>query len=100
MADTMFCRRGVDAFIVRLHDQAHIAAKLQAPHATAGLAFGSPVLFSSRAHGKRAMTSPGMTSPGMASPHLPSCSKQLRCSRAVTPALTSIDQPAQMPSRA
>jgi hypothetical protein len=95
MADTMFCRQGLDAFIVMLHDQARIAAKLQAPHATAGLAFGSLVLFSSRAHGKRAMTSPGM-----ASPHLPSCSKQLRCSRAVTPALTSIDQPAQMPSRA
>src|SRR6516225_1127383 len=50
-ADTMFHRQGVDAFIVMLHDQGHIAAKLQAPHATAGLAIGSPVLFSSVAHG-------------------------------------------------
>jgi 4-hydroxy-L-threonine phosphate dehydrogenase PdxA len=50
-ADTMFHKRGVDAFIVMLHDQGHIAAKLQAPRATAGLAIGSPILFSSVAHG-------------------------------------------------
>jgi 4-hydroxy-L-threonine phosphate dehydrogenase PdxA len=50
-ADTMFHKTGVDAFIVMLHDQGHIAAKLQAPRATAGLAIGSPILFSSVAHG-------------------------------------------------
>jgi 4-hydroxy-L-threonine phosphate dehydrogenase PdxA len=50
-ADTMFHKRGSDAFIVMLHDQGHIAAKLQAPQATAGLAIGSPILFSSVAHG-------------------------------------------------
>jgi 4-hydroxy-L-threonine phosphate dehydrogenase PdxA len=50
-ADTMFHKQRVDAFIVMLHDQGHIAAKLQAPRATAGLAIGSPILFSSVAHG-------------------------------------------------
>jgi len=50
-ADTMFHRQGVDAFIVMLHDQGHITAKLKAPNATAGLAIGSPILFSSVAHG-------------------------------------------------
>src|SRR5262249_48120695 len=46
-ADTMFDRQGCDAFIVMLHDQGHIVAKLQAPRAIAGLAIGSPILFSS-----------------------------------------------------
>ena len=50
-ADTMFARRGVDAFVVMLHDQGHIAAKLLAPNATAALTIGSPILFSSVAHG-------------------------------------------------
>ncbi len=50
-ADTMFHKRGVDAFIVMLHDQGHITAKLLARRATAGLAIGSPILFSSVAHG-------------------------------------------------
>jgi len=50
-ADTMFHKTGVDAFIVMLHDQGHITAKLLARHATAGLAIGSPILFSSVAHG-------------------------------------------------
>ncbi|MGP0089696.1 MAG: PdxA family protein [Xanthobacteraceae bacterium] len=50
-ADTMFHRQGFDAFIVMLHDQGHITAKLLAPDATAALAIGSPVLFSSVAHG-------------------------------------------------
>jgi 4-hydroxy-L-threonine phosphate dehydrogenase PdxA len=50
-ADTMFHKKGVDAFIVMLHDQGHITAKLLARHATAGLAIGSPILFSSVAHG-------------------------------------------------
>lgn len=50
-ADTMFHKSGVDAFIVMLHDQGHITAKLLARRATAGLAIGSPILFSSVAHG-------------------------------------------------
>jgi 4-hydroxythreonine-4-phosphate dehydrogenase len=50
-ADTMFQKRGVDAFVVMLHDQGHIAAKLLAPNATAALTIGSPILFSSVAHG-------------------------------------------------
>ena len=50
-ADTMFHKRGYDAFMVMLHDQGHIAAKLQAPQRTAGLAIGAPILFSSVAHG-------------------------------------------------
>jgi 4-hydroxy-L-threonine phosphate dehydrogenase PdxA len=63
-ADTMFHKKGVDAFIVMLHDQGHIAAKLQAPHATAGLAIGSPILFSSVAHG----TGHDIVGKGVASP--------------------------------
>ena len=50
-ADTMFHKADSDAFIVMLHDQGHITAKLLARHATAGLAIGSPILFSSVAHG-------------------------------------------------
>jgi len=63
-ADTMFHKKGGDAFIVMLHDQGHIAAKLQAPHATAGLAIGSPILFSSVAHG----TGHDIVGKGVASP--------------------------------
>jgi 4-hydroxythreonine-4-phosphate dehydrogenase len=33
------------------HDQGHVAAKLLAPHRVAGLTIGTPVLFSSVAHG-------------------------------------------------
>ena len=50
-ADTMFHRKGVDAFVVMLHDQGHIAAKLLAPNAAAAMTIGAPVLFSSVAHG-------------------------------------------------
>ena len=50
-ADTIFHRRDVDAFIVMLHDQGHIAAKLLAHNAVAALTIGSPILFSSVAHG-------------------------------------------------
>jgi 4-hydroxy-L-threonine phosphate dehydrogenase PdxA len=42
---------GVDAFIVMLHDQGHIAAKLMARDATAALTIGTPILFASVAHG-------------------------------------------------
>ena len=47
----MFHKKGCDAFIVMLHDQGHITAKLLAPNQTAGLAIGTPILFSSVAHG-------------------------------------------------
>ena len=50
-ADTMFHKSGADAFVVMLHDQGHITAKLLARNATAGLTIGSPILFSSVAHG-------------------------------------------------
>jgi 4-hydroxythreonine-4-phosphate dehydrogenase len=50
-ADTMFHMRGIDAFVVMLHDQGHIAAKLLAENAAAALAIGTPILFSSVAHG-------------------------------------------------
>lgn len=50
-ADTLFHRKGIDAFIVMLHDQGHIAAKLLARNAVAALTIGSPILFSSVAHG-------------------------------------------------
>jgi 4-hydroxy-L-threonine phosphate dehydrogenase PdxA len=50
-ADTMLQMQGIDAFVVMLHDQGHIPAKLVAPNATAALTIGTPVLFSSVAHG-------------------------------------------------
>ena len=50
-ADTMFHMRGIDGFVVMLHDQGHITAKLLAPNATAALTIGTPILFSSVAHG-------------------------------------------------
>jgi 4-hydroxythreonine-4-phosphate dehydrogenase len=50
-ADTLFQRKDCDAYIVMLHDQGHVAAKLLAPNATAALTIGTPVLFSSVAHG-------------------------------------------------
>ena len=50
-ADTMFHMQGVDAFIVMLHDQGHVAAKLMVENAAAALVIGTPILFSSVAHG-------------------------------------------------
>jgi 4-hydroxy-L-threonine phosphate dehydrogenase PdxA len=50
-ADTMLRKPGYDAFVVMYHDQGHIAAKLLAPNRTAGMTIGTPVLFSSVAHG-------------------------------------------------
>ncbi len=50
-ADTLFHRKDCDAYIVMLHDQGHVAAKLLAPNAAAALTIGTPVLFSSVAHG-------------------------------------------------
>jgi 4-hydroxythreonine-4-phosphate dehydrogenase len=50
-ADTLFQRKGCDAYVVMVHDQGHIVAKNLAPHGAAALAIGTPVLFSSVAHG-------------------------------------------------
>jgi len=50
-ADTMFHMPGVDAFVVMLHDQGHIAAKLLAQNAASALSIGTPILFASVAHG-------------------------------------------------
>ena len=50
-ADTLIQRAGYDAYVVMLHDQGHVAAKLLAPHGAAALAIGTPVLFSSVGHG-------------------------------------------------
>ena len=50
-ADTLFHTPDIDAFVVMLHDQGHIAAKLLAQNAAAALAIGTPILFSSVAHG-------------------------------------------------
>jgi len=49
--DLLIQRAGYDACIVMLHDQGHVAAKVLAPQRVAGLAIGTPVLFSSVAHG-------------------------------------------------
>jgi len=50
-ADTLIQRAGYDAYVVMLHDQGHVAAKLLAPQRAAALTIGTPVLFSSVAHG-------------------------------------------------
>ena len=64
-ADTMFRKQGCDAYIVMLHDQGHITAKLQAFNRTAGLSIGSPILFSSVAHGSaHDIAGKGIADPG------------------------------------
>jgi len=63
-ADIMFHMQGVDAFVVMLHDQGHIAAKLLARNAVAALTIGTPILFSSVAHG----SAHDIAGRGMASP--------------------------------
>jgi 4-hydroxythreonine-4-phosphate dehydrogenase len=64
-ADIMFHRTGVDAFVVMLHDQGHIAAKLLAQHAAAALTIGTPILFSSVAHGSaHDIAGKGVADPG------------------------------------
>lgn len=50
-ADTLLAREDCDAFVVMLHDQGHVAAKLAAPHTVAALTIGTPVIFSSVGHG-------------------------------------------------
>jgi 4-hydroxythreonine-4-phosphate dehydrogenase len=50
-ADTLFLKEGYDAFVVMIHDQGHIMAKTHAFSGAAALTIGTPVLFSSVAHG-------------------------------------------------
>jgi 4-hydroxy-L-threonine phosphate dehydrogenase PdxA len=50
-ADVLIQKKGYDAYVVMLHDQGHIAAKLLAPQRVAGMTIGTPVIFSSVAHG-------------------------------------------------
>jgi 4-hydroxythreonine-4-phosphate dehydrogenase len=50
-ADTLLHRQGFDAFVVMLHDHGHMAAKLLARDRAAALTIGTPILFSSVAHG-------------------------------------------------
>jgi 4-hydroxy-L-threonine phosphate dehydrogenase PdxA len=50
-ADTLLQRPGYDAYVVMLHDQGHVAAKALAPQGAAALTIGTPVVFSSVAHG-------------------------------------------------
>jgi 4-hydroxythreonine-4-phosphate dehydrogenase len=50
-ADTLLQRTRYDAYVVMLHDQGHVSAKLLAPNRAAALTIGTPVLFSSVGHG-------------------------------------------------
>ncbi len=50
-ADLMFHRKDCDAFLVMIHDQGHIVAKLLGRNRAAGMTIGTPVAFSSVAHG-------------------------------------------------
>jgi 4-hydroxythreonine-4-phosphate dehydrogenase len=50
-ADTMYLDKSFDAYTVMFHDQGHIPAKLIGFTGTAAFAIGTPILFSSVAHG-------------------------------------------------
>ena len=50
-ADTMYLDKSYDAYVVMYHDQGHIPAKLVGFDCTAAFAIGTPILFSSVAHG-------------------------------------------------
>ncbi len=64
-ADTMFHKRDCDAYIVMLHDQGHIPAKLLGFERTAALPIGSPILFASVAHGSaHDIAGKGVANPG------------------------------------
>ncbi|MFL6799596.1 MAG: PdxA family protein [Xanthobacteraceae bacterium] len=63
-ADMMFQRGDFDAFVVMLHDQGHIPAKLLAPNGAAAWSIGSPILFASVAHGSASdIAGKGIASP-------------------------------------
>jgi len=50
-ADIMFLKPGYDGFVVMIHDQGHIPAKLTGFDRTAAFTIGTPVFFASVAHG-------------------------------------------------
>ncbi|MGY8815028.1 MAG: PdxA family dehydrogenase [Gammaproteobacteria bacterium] len=50
-ADIMFQHKNIDAYIVMLHDQGHIPAKMIAPRQTVAMSIGLPILFATVAHG-------------------------------------------------
>ncbi len=50
-ADTLLPRTDCDAFIVMLHDQGHVPAKLAGNYGVAAMSIGTPVVFSSVGHG-------------------------------------------------
>jgi 4-hydroxy-L-threonine phosphate dehydrogenase PdxA len=50
-ADLLLSQRKEDAYIAMFHDQGHIPIKLLSPRRASALSIGSPVLFSSVAHG-------------------------------------------------
>lgn len=50
-ADALFATRRYDAYLAMYHDQGHIPIKLLAFGRSAGVAIGTPVLFSTVAHG-------------------------------------------------
>ena len=83
-ADTMFHMSDVDAFIVMLHDQGHITAKVLAPNATAALTIGTPILFSSVAHG----SAHDISGKGIANP------------RAMIEAVLRLSKPSRFPGHA
>jgi 4-hydroxy-L-threonine phosphate dehydrogenase PdxA len=79
-ADIMFHMQGIDAFVVMLHDQGHIAAKLLARNAVAALTIGTPILFSSVAHGSaHDIAGRGMASPAAMIEAVLRMSKARRC---------------------
>jgi 4-hydroxythreonine-4-phosphate dehydrogenase len=50
-ADALFAKRAHDAYVAMYHDQGHIPVKLASPNAGCAMSVGTPVLFSSVAHG-------------------------------------------------
>jgi 4-hydroxy-L-threonine phosphate dehydrogenase PdxA len=50
-ADSLFAKRGYDVYVAMYHDQGHIPVKIASPNAGIAMSVGTPVLFSSVAHG-------------------------------------------------
>lgn len=50
-ADLLLSQRGHDVYLAMFHDQGHIPVKLLSPRRASALSIGTPVLFSSVAHG-------------------------------------------------
>ncbi len=64
-ADTMYLDRSYDAYVVMVHDQGHIPAKLLGFDSTAAFTIGTPVFFATVAHGSAAdIAGKGVADPG------------------------------------